>query len=226
MGWLDDTLDFEIFHTKDLWKRLKDDPKRLFLGVDPWSTKAWNAVLGRDDEPLVDQMGGAYGGSTFSWGPQNQTGGVYERARAAGIDTRAGAGAQDLAHTIAAYYALTGAGNAFGGFGGEGNAQPGLWEQGFSGKTSFSTGLPSSGTSATAGIPGIAGPVGGGTGASSAAGMSAMDWGKLGMNASGASGSFGGQSRSRAQQLEEAQDLLEMILIAQGQMPQTWGQYG
>lgn len=224
MGWLDDALDFEIFHTKDLWKRIKDDPKRLLLGVDPWSTKAWNTVLGRDDQPLVDQMGGAYGGSTFSWGPKQQQGGVYARARQAGIDPTAGAQAQDLAHMIAAYYALSGGANSFG-FGGGGEAQPGLWEQGFSGNTSFATGLPSSGTSATAGIPGIAGPVNGGTGASSAASMGMQDWGKLGMNAMGSMPS-GGQSRSRQQQLEDAQDLLELIMLAQAQMPQTWGQYG
>lgn len=103
MSFLSDVLDFEKFHTKDLWERLKDDPKRLLLGVDPWSTKIWNKVLGRDDEPLVDQMGGAYGGQTFSMG--NPEGGVYQRAREAGIDTTSGSQLQDLAHVIAAQYA-------------------------------------------------------------------------------------------------------------------------
>lgn len=181
MGYLSDALKFETFHTKDLWDRLKKDPKRLVLGVDPWSTKAWNAVLGRDDEPLVDQLGGAYAGHTFSMG-ENKDGGVYERARAAGVPTEAGGDLQDAAHVIASMYGAQGlggaAGNVFGG--GSGGAQPGLWEQGFAGKTNFSTGIPTNGASA-AGIPGIAGPVGGGTGASSAAGMGAQEWAKLGM---------------------------------------------
>jgi hypothetical protein len=182
MSYFSDSLDFEKFFAKDLWKNVKKDPKRLVLGVDPASTWAWNKVLGRDDDPLVDQMGGPYDGRVVSFGHGN--GGVYDRAQAAGIDTRAAAGNHDAAHLIAGSYAVGGlgnvGGNVFGG-GGEGAAQPGLWDQGFAGKTNFQTGMPSTSTAGTAGIPGIAGPVGGGTGASSAANMSGMQWAKLGM---------------------------------------------
>jgi hypothetical protein len=180
MGYFSDSLDFEKFFAKDLWSNLKKDPKRLILGVDPASTWAWNKVLGRDDDPLVDQMGGPYDGRVFSYGHGN--GGVYDRAQAAGIDTTAAQGNHDAAHLIAGSFAAGGLGNAGGNvFGSGGGAQPNLWNQAFSGKTNFSTGMPSTGTSATAGIPGIAGPVGGGTGASSAAGMGPQEWAKLGM---------------------------------------------
>jgi hypothetical protein len=105
-----DAIDFEKFHAGDLWDRIKKDPKRLVLGVDPASTKVWNAVLGRKDKPLVDQMGGAYGGHTFSaFG--NKDGGVYQRAEAAGVPTGAGGNMQDAAHVIAAIMAGRGLSN-------------------------------------------------------------------------------------------------------------------
>jgi hypothetical protein len=111
-----DALDFEKFHAKDLWRGIKKDPKRLLLGVDPWSTKVWNKILNRDDEPLVDQMGGAYGGHTFSaFG--NKDGGVYGRAEAAGVPTGAGGNMQDAAHLIAAFYGGKGLMNIGGGNG-------------------------------------------------------------------------------------------------------------
>lgn len=183
MGYLSDALKFEIFHTRDLWDRLRRDPKRAILGVDPASTWAWNKVLGRDDEPLVDQLGGPYGGKWISMG--DPEGGVYGRAREAGINTQPASQLHDVAHVVAASYGAQGLGGAAGNvFGGQGGAQPGLWEQGFAGKTNFATGMPS--TSANVGsIPGIAGPVGGGTGASSAASMGAMDYAKLGMGLAG-----------------------------------------
>lgn len=55
---------FEDFHkqnkkwTKDLWRGIKDDPWRLLVGVDPLSTEISNLILGRDDEPLGDWLGG------------------------------------------------------------------------------------------------------------------------------------------------------------------------
>src|SRR6185436_3169025 len=108
MGYLSDSLDFEKFFAKDLWKGIKKDPKRLILGVDPASTWAWNKVLGRDDKPLVDQMGGPYDGRVFSFG--HGDGGVYDRAQAAGINTKSAQGNHDAAHLIAASYALGGSG--------------------------------------------------------------------------------------------------------------------
>lgn len=117
MSYFGDALKFENFALKDLWKGIKKDPKRLVLGVDPWSTKAWNKVLGRDDEPLVDQLGGPYGGHTFSaFG--NKDGGVYARAEKAGVPTNAAGSLHDTAHVISALYGAAGIGGAFGGGGG------------------------------------------------------------------------------------------------------------
>jgi len=59
MGFLSDVFNFEKSHLKSLWKGIKDDPKRLILGVDPASTKMWNEILGRNDRALVNQLGGA-----------------------------------------------------------------------------------------------------------------------------------------------------------------------
>jgi hypothetical protein len=111
MGTLSDILGFEKFNLKDMWRKIKDDPERLLIGaVDPASTKMWNKVLGKDYEPIVDQMGGAYGGHTISaFG--NTDGGVYGRARDAGIDVDAGAGMHDIAHTVAAIYGGQGLAN-------------------------------------------------------------------------------------------------------------------
>jgi hypothetical protein len=82
-----------------MWNKLRDDPERALIGaIDPWSTKAWNKVLGKDYEPIVDQMGGAYGGSTFTMGDTGQ--GVYGRAKDAGVPTKAGSQMHDVAHVI------------------------------------------------------------------------------------------------------------------------------
>lgn len=105
MGALSDMFGFDSFALKDLWRGIKKNPERLLIGAaDPWSTKAWNKVLGKDWEPLVDQMGGPYGGHTISAFGAND-GGVYQRARDAGIDTGAGENAHDAAHVIAAMFA-------------------------------------------------------------------------------------------------------------------------
>ncbi len=122
MGYFNDSLDFEKFFAKDTWDRLKKDPKRLLLGVEPASTWAWNQILGRDDEPLVDQMGGPYDGRVLSFGHGN--GGVYDRAQAAGIDTDAASTNHDIAHIIAAMYAV--GGSNLGGSGAEGGGMRGM----------------------------------------------------------------------------------------------------
>lgn len=105
MSTLGDILGFEKFNLKDMAKKIKKDPWRLAAGaVDPASTKLWNKVTGKKTEPLVDQMGGAYGGHTISaFG--NTDGGVYQRAREADINTKAGGVVHDLAHVVSALYA-------------------------------------------------------------------------------------------------------------------------
>lgn len=90
-------LDFEDFNLKDMVRKLKDDPKRLLLGVDKGSTAVWNKALGRDDEPIVNEWGG----------PTEE---AYQRAAEAGIDVGPGAAmhaiAQTIAGTIAGGYGL------------------------------------------------------------------------------------------------------------------------
>lgn len=116
---LSDLFNFELFNLKDIGKGLGKHPlQKLLFGIDPLGTKIGNTITGHEDEPLVDQMGGAYGGRVISFGPKGHEGGVYGRAKEAGIDTSSGAGAQDLAHLIAAYYATSG------GFGGGGQTNP------------------------------------------------------------------------------------------------------
>lgn len=102
---LGDIFSFEAFNLKDMLKKVKKDPERLFLGAaDPLSSAMWGKALGKDYEPIVDQMGGAYGGHAFSaFG--NTDGGVYGRAEEAGIDTTSGRNAQNVAHVIAAILA-------------------------------------------------------------------------------------------------------------------------
>lgn len=109
-----DILDFELFNLKDMWGKLKDDPERAFIGaIGPWSSKIAGKVTGKDYEPVVDQMGGAYGGHTLSaFG--NKDGGVYKRAEEAGIDTKQAGYLQDAAHVLAAYYAAGGAAGSLG----------------------------------------------------------------------------------------------------------------
>ena len=105
MSSISDLLGFELFNLKDIFKGIKKDPERLFLGAaDPFSSKMWGGITGKDYEPLIDQMGGPYGGHTISAFGNNE-GGVYGRAEQAGIDTGAGKGMNDLAHVIAAIFA-------------------------------------------------------------------------------------------------------------------------
>lgn len=89
MSKLSDILKFEGFNLKGIAGKIKDNPLRLLYGgIDPASTKVWNKVLGKDDEPLVDQWGGA-------------SADTYRKAEAAGIDTEAGHNMHRVARTIA-----------------------------------------------------------------------------------------------------------------------------
>jgi hypothetical protein len=101
MGWLKNALGFEVSRTKDIFKGIKKDPKRLLLGVDGPSTALWNGILGREDEPIVGVLGA----------PTEQN---YQNAEARGIDTGAGRTTNAAAQTIAALYATGGLGGAGG----------------------------------------------------------------------------------------------------------------
>lgn len=108
MSWLGNVLGFEKFHGKQILKDIAHKPTRLLTGVDPASTKVWNKVLGTNDKPIVDQMGGA-------------TQDRYRQADAAGIDYHDAKGMQNVAHVVAALYGtqgLAGIGGAGAGAGG------------------------------------------------------------------------------------------------------------
>ncbi len=94
-------LKFEKEHTRNLWRGIKDDPKRLVLGVDPFSTKMWNKALGRDDRALVNQLGGA-------------TSYDYQVALEKGIDIGPGKAMHDIAGVVAGAYAGGALGQAAG----------------------------------------------------------------------------------------------------------------
>lgn len=98
-----DALKFEKSWIGDIWKGIKKDPKRLVLGVDPLSTKAWNAVLGRKDKPIVGDFGG----------PTKES---YQNANAKGISTGTASTMHGIAKAIAGTY------GAYGAAGGLGNA--------------------------------------------------------------------------------------------------------
>lgn len=93
MSWFGDVGNFELFNLKGMADQVKDNPARLLYGAaDPFSTKVWNKILGRDDKPLVDQWGGAASHR-------------YDEAEDAGIDTGAGKQAHGIAKAVASFYA-------------------------------------------------------------------------------------------------------------------------
>lgn len=141
-------LKFEKFFTKGLVKGVIKDPKRLFLGADPLTTKFWNKALGRNDRPLVNQLGG----------PTKQT---FNDAKADGINTGTAStlhgAAKGVASVLGAYYG----GNALYGASGIGGAAGGL--------DAVGSGAYANGAIAGSGIGGSVAPVAGiGAGAASA----------------------------------------------------------
>jgi hypothetical protein len=103
MSFFGDVGSFEAFNLKGMVDQIKDNPARLLYGAgDPFSTKVWNGVLGKDDKPLVDQWGGA----------ASQR---YGEAEDAGINTGPGQTMHGIAKTIASLYAGGAAGGLLGG---------------------------------------------------------------------------------------------------------------
>jgi hypothetical protein len=152
---------FEAFNAKRMLKQIGDDPERLFLGAaDPFGGKVWGKILGKDYEPIVDQMGGATKGS-------------FEAAEKAGIDTKQARKAHDVAHAVAAFYGGQGLMNAGGLGGGAGASGGGASTGATGGAFNFS---PVNGSGEIFG----AGSFGGmGGGAASGGGSSGFDFGKL-----------------------------------------------
>lgn len=129
MSWLGDLGSFELFNLKGMANQVKDNPARLLYGAaDPFSTKVWNKILGRDDKPLIDQWGGAADHR-------------YEEAEEAGINTGPGKTGHGIAKAIASFYAGGyGAGQA-GGLLGSGNAA-GATTASTAGGTGYGLGQP------------------------------------------------------------------------------------
>jgi len=115
MSFLGDMLGFEGFQLKDWAKKLKANPEQLVIGAaDPFGAKLWGGITGKDYEPFIDQMGGPYGGHAISAFGSND-GGVYGRAREAGIDTGPASIGHDAAHIVASIYGGAGLGKTAGG---------------------------------------------------------------------------------------------------------------
>lgn len=121
-----DVVKFEVGHARDIFRDIRNDPTRLLTGVDPLSTSLWNGILGTDNQPLVNQLGGA-------------TEQRYADAEARGIDTGMARGLQDIAGTVAGYFGGQGLWNAFGGSAG------GLFGGGSSGAGAGAGAYPGSG---------------------------------------------------------------------------------
>ena len=98
---------FKLLEGKNILKDIGKNPSRLLTGVDPFSTKVWNKVLGTNNKPIVDQMGGA-------------TSERSDQARAAGIDPKNGEAVEKVAHVVAAAYAAGGLAGIGGGGAGAG----------------------------------------------------------------------------------------------------------
>jgi hypothetical protein len=186
MGDLSSTFDFLKFNASDLWDQAKSHPQRFLWGVDPIMTKLGNHVMGTHYDPMFDQLGGAWGGHNISaFG--NYDNGVWKRAEQAGIDTSTNRHLSDIAHVIAAFYALGGASGGFGG-GDAGAVDPALGGAGGGTPIDAATGFPAS--TADVGSLDSAAPAldTGGTGlgapaSASSGGASAFDWQSILKNA-------------------------------------------
>jgi hypothetical protein len=171
MSWFGDLGNFELFNLKGMANQIKDNPARLLYGAaDPFSTKVWNKVLGRDDKPLIDQWGGAADHR-------------YEEAENAGINTGAGKTGHGIAKAIASFYtggaaagAMGGGAGAASGAGTAGSSGGLLGSTGTAGSTGFGLGQPLA--SGTVGNASIAGSQGGGLLGSSGRFAGMMNTGK------------------------------------------------
>jgi len=100
MGWLGsvvkffkNALSFEKESLSYIVKLVKEDPERIFIGaIDPFSSKVWGTLLGKDYEPLINQMGGP-------------TQANFENAAAKGVDIGPASALHTAASMIASFYA-------------------------------------------------------------------------------------------------------------------------
>lgn len=151
MGWLKKLHGFESSFTKNFVKDIWKKPTRLLTGIDPFSTKLWNGVLGRDDEAMVGMFGS----------PGEQ---YYRRAEADGIDTSAARQFHTVADAVAGFFGAQGLGNVLGGAAGGGAGAGGSASSG-------GLGAGAVGGGAGAGTVGAGGSAASGIGAVGANGM-------------------------------------------------------
>jgi len=102
LGW-----DFDKFHFRESWDQIKKNPLRV-MAPSPISTKAWNEITGRDDDPLVNQLGGP---------PKQRYQEFVDQGGDIGAAERAGT-AHQIAATIASIYAGGALAGVAGGAGG------------------------------------------------------------------------------------------------------------
>lgn len=201
MGILSDVGQFEAFNLRDMWGKVRDNPERLLLGAaTPVGGALWGKILGKEDEykePIVNLLGGPAGSG---WTGMGETGGVYERARNHGIDTKYSEKSHDIAEVIAGLYGAAGAygglGNAFGG--GASGAAAG-------GGSAAGGGAISAGDAAALEAANASAAMGGTSGISSASGMGmsapaaggGFGWGDAAGQAMGLLGQMGGQQQQQ-----------------------------
>ncbi len=119
MSSLRDVFDFESLNLKDMWGKIKKDPERVFIGaIDPLSSKMWGEITGKEYDPIINQLGGPQGGGSLGLG---ENGGVYDKARARGIDTSFSEKSHNAAELISAFFGAMG----LGGIGGAGGGAAG-----------------------------------------------------------------------------------------------------
>lgn len=174
MSGLSDLFDFKIFEGKKILNAIKDKPSRLLTGVDPGSTKVWNAVKGSNDDPLVDEWGGT---TKKAMGEMDE----------AGINTGPGRAMEGLAHVIAAMYAGKWAGGKMG-FGQAGSTAA---NTNATNPALIDSAMGTSGYGASSA----------GAGGEGAGLMSSMDWSKLGQNLQGI-GDSGQQQQQPVEQID------------------------
>jgi hypothetical protein len=102
----DNVMDINRDEARHLGSHFLDNPSQLVTGVDPFSTKLWNAATNQNNTPWVNQYGG-------------ETNADYAKSDAKGYNSEDGRTVGAIANMVAGFYggqALGGlAGTAYGG---------------------------------------------------------------------------------------------------------------
>lgn len=113
MSQFSDLFDFLGYSLKDGFNTLKQDPERVAIGaIDPASSWAWGKVTGKDYQPVINQLGSPMGGGALGL---DKSGGVYDRADTAGINTYPAQRFFGIGDSIASFYGGSALGGALSG---------------------------------------------------------------------------------------------------------------